>query len=504
VLLAGEQALNHGAMIESLSFLDRGIELQQSHTLSALQLARAYRLRTEALFGLGRLDAVIESSNQVLTTLGNSLPKKSWSLVSAILQEISHQLLSHIQNRKPNKQIQPTEFEEVYRTLWTMAQAYGWLGIYSYFVYAILKMLNISELQDKIVPVVHGYISVAYILRLLLLPQLADFYDKKAQALVKIHGIDATSIDGLWTQGLLYLGQGRWSEANNNFQRVEEIAQRSGDEPYLLRNELQRIGIAYLKGDFRQVAERIEYFESSAIRGANKQYITWASGIRGLMFLHKGLFEDALQHFQQAQKNLHYINDAVVEIFVMGQLALTQIRLGNLTSAHQLADELLRKLLADKFTGYGITGYGFLEGYPSLVEVYLAVWQSEQIDIEPLKLEKKIKQALKILDHYSRVFPIGKPRALLLQGLYKSFQGHTTKAHQHWQHSLNHALAIDMTYEQGLINYTIGRYPLSDNTESVTQLNNLKQAIVIFEELGAIWELEQAQLAYQLLNSELT
>lgn len=61
-----------------------------------------------------------------------------------------------------------------------------------------------------------------------------------------------------------------------------------------------------------------------------------------------------------------------------------------------------------------------------------------------------------------------------------------------------------MTYEQGLINYTIGRYPLSDNTESVTQLNNLKQAIVIFEELGAIWELEQAQLAYQLLNSELT
>lgn len=115
------------------------------------------------------------------------------------------------------------------------------------------------------------------------------------------------------------------------------------------------------------------------------------------MFLHKGLFEDALQHFQQAQKNLHYINDAVVEIFVMGQLALTQIRLGNLTSAHQLADELLRKLLADKFTGYGITGYGFLEGYPSLVEVYLAVWQSEQIDIEPLKLEKKSSKPLRYL-----------------------------------------------------------------------------------------------------------
>ena len=136
------------------------------------------------------------------------------------------------------------------------------------------------------------------------------------------------------------------------------------------------------------------------------------------------------------------------------------------------------------------------EGYASLAELYLNLWENSGGE-QPDETDARAKLAgttCKALLKFGRVFPVGQPRAHLCQGVYEWLLGKPHQAHKSWQKSLSYAQQFEMPYEAGLAHYEIGRHlPLNDPHRS----ERLMQACDIFDKLGAIYDLERAQGALQ-------
>jgi hypothetical protein len=107
-------------------------------------------------------------------------------------------------------------------------------------------------------------------------------------------------------------------------------------------------------------------------------------------------------------------------------------------------------------------------------------------------MKAQARRACKALFSYARVFPIGRPRAYLWQGLFEWLSGRPTQAHQLWRKSLAAAERLDMPYAQGLAHFEIGRHlPPDDPNRS----KHLTQACRLFIQLGAAYDLQRAQEA---------
>ncbi|MCI0527435.1 MAG: hypothetical protein L0Y56_08320, partial [Nitrospira sp.] len=121
-----------------------------------------------------------------------------------------------------------------------------------------------------------------------------------------------------------------------------------------------------------------------------------------------------------------------------------------------------------------------------------------QIDTE---IKLLAGRACKALHRYARIFPIGRPRAWLWQGLYDWLAGRPSKAFKTWKKSLATAEQLVMPYEQGLTHYEIGRHLESDDPARGVHLN---RAYEIFIKLGAAYDLARTQAALDKTNHETT
>jgi hypothetical protein len=89
---------------------------------------------------------------------------------------------------------------------------------------------------------------------------------------------------------------------------------------------------------------------------------------------------------------------------------------------------------------------------------------------------------------FARVFPIGRPRLLLLEGLAAWITGSRGKAQSAWAESLEQGQALGMQYEVGRTHLEIGRR--LDPADPARQ-EHLEKAAGVFMETGA--ELERSQ-----------
>ena len=90
----------------------------------------------------------------------------------------------------------------------------------------------------------------------------------------------------------------------------------------------------------------------------------------------------------------------------------------------------------------------------------------------------------------ARVYAIARPRANIYQGTIHWLNCKPQKAHQAWQKGIHNAKALEMRFDEGLAHYEMARHlPVEDQERQA----HLHQAICIFTELGAVYNLERAQ-----------
>jgi tetratricopeptide (TPR) repeat protein len=164
----------------------------------------------------------------------------------------------------------------------------------------------------------------------------------------------------------------------------------------------------------------------------------------------------------------------------LGLLALAHLRQGNTEQALEIASYVVDHIGRSAPIGYVAFG-----GYMAPAEVFLKVWETSN----DKSYAKPARQDLGQLKRYTRRFPIGEPRFLLLRGCYAWLSGNHRRANRLWQQAIKRAQELGMFYEMALARYEIGRHHADDDERR----KHIQQAAVIFDQLGATYHADEAR-----------
>lgn len=124
----------------------------------------------------------------------------------------------------------------------------------------------------------------------------------------------------------------------------------------------------------------------------------------------------------------------------MGQSSLQRERFDDAERYVQEAISLLGKSAPNV--------YSMLESYATMGGLYLTL-----AELKRQKSEAYLTSAeagCRILRGFARLYPVGRPRSLILQGRLSALRGDREKSNQSYQQGLEAARAFGMTYEQKL------------------------------------------------------
>ena len=176
----------------------------------------------------------------------------------------------------------------------------------------------------------------------------------------------------------------------------------------------------------------------------------------------------------------------VLQTELLGGLCLAHLRQSaRLRSTHELAARQhmekslqIARDLAELTGGGRPNNYSELPAYAHPAEVFLTLWEDRYPEED---LPDWAGKACRSLQGYAKVFPIGRPRALLLHGRCAWLSGKPQRARAAWAQSLAAAQELDMPYDEALAHFEIGHRAEVDDP---ARLQHLGQATAIFGKLG--------------------
>ncbi|MFN8458085.1 MAG: adenylate/guanylate cyclase domain-containing protein [Anaerolineae bacterium] len=364
-------------------------------------------------------------------------------------------------------------------------------------LYTALRSLNLAEAAGPSPELARGYASVGVIIGFIPIHRLAAAYCRRALRLAQqLPNLSARAWVSLLA-GVYQAGVGRWEQAADLLQQVIKLADRLGDRSRRDDGVSNLAVVEYFQGRFAASAKLFDELAASAQRRKDAHNQGWA--LRGQVYnlLPQGRWPEALAKLETLQTLLSQHNDIVDEalhIDLHGLLALVFLRLDEpekALAAAETACQLIHKTPPTSFLS--------LPGYAAVVETYVSL--REPSSPAPLLLcpPAHVKQALKGLRNFTRVFPIGRPRLYLWQGVYEWSLGHRKQGLDLWRKSLESAAQLGMPYSAGLTHYEMGRrLPPTDPARR----EHLARAADIFNRLGAAYDAERAQQALELCHSE--
>jgi len=513
---AGEQALHNYANQEALHFFSDALKVSGDagrvsrgdypsspatrHPSLVFRRARWERQLGESHFGLGNLVESREHFQRALALLGWPAPATRTRLIATLLTQTLRQIA---------QRVWPAVFVRRARDdraqLLEAARAYERYGEIAYFanekttaVAAALRTLNLAERAGLSPELARAYANLCVTAGLVRMRRLAKAYGdlarETAQSVNHLHTLARV----LSRTSVYSLGVGQWAEVEDRVGRAVEIFDRLGDQ----RQEAEGLGLlaaaAFFQGNFARGAELRADLYAEARHSGNVQHQAW--GLRGQAenILRLGQTDEAIGLLETVVGWLAGSRDRHGQIQANGLLAVACLRSGDLRRALQAANTAAA-LIAQSSP----TVYSALEGYAGVAEVYLALWEdvsspsaiSRQLPVTSYQLSvirDSALQACAALSRFARVFPIGRPRAWLWQGLSDWLAGRPTQAHTAWRKSLAAAERLGMLYEQGLTHYEIGRHL---DARDPARSQHLNRAVEIFNRLGAAVDAERARVA---------
>jgi tetratricopeptide (TPR) repeat protein len=487
---AGEQALQSYANQEATGFLGETLALDDRiKTAPPLRRARWERQMGEAYLGLGKFGESRAHLEQALALLGQSVPGSRGSFTASLLGQTVHQMVhrvrkSHVARRAPNESMLSEKDAmrlEAARVFTTLGNLYYFANEANLLLYAVMRSINLVEGIGPSPEAAQAYSNLCVISGLIQLHALAETYSRLAQAASESVGQLPTQVFVLLRINLYRTGVGRWQEAEDGLRQAMEISDRLGDRTnWIGAAAVLFVGYS-LQGKFTRNVELAIAVRKSARRIGNAAFEVWGLNTQAYCELLLGRSDEALGLNQATQALLPEVEntDRVAKMDAYGLLVKLHLHHGDMGSVKQHI-ETLAMLVAQSSP----TAHAVFNAYDSFAEAALALWEANRQEPKS-EFESSATRACKSLQAYARVFPVGKPRALLRQGLYDWLAGKPAKAAKHWQTALAKAEKLEMPYDQALAHYTIGRYLAEDDP---ARQEHLKRASALFAELGAVYD----------------
>jgi hypothetical protein len=279
---------------------------------------------------------------------------------------------------------------------------------------------------------------------------------------------------------------GNWTAAREAFTEGLAITQRLGDQRRWGELAAQLAQVLYHQGEFDRLAEWSAEMSAMASRADDDQRKAHALLADVWVWLPQGRLDAAVTQLQAVTELLAGRGSRADEILTDGLLALACLRRHDNERARLAAQRAARLIAQSQPFAVHI-----LEGYASVAEVYLTLWEAGDH-----AAARPARQACAALRQYARAIPVARPRAWLWQGLGAHLSGHHRRGLAAWRKSLAAAERLAMPCEQGRAHYQLGRHlPPGDPS----RLAHLTRAGEIFADIGAVYELGHIQAAMQRL-----
>jgi class 3 adenylate cyclase len=512
---AGEQALSTYANQEAANFLGELLRLSAGLTLTAegtLQHARWERELGEALLSLGRNVESNEHLEQALKLLrrpvATSHAAVALGLPAQVARQAAHRLWPARFIGQAHTSEARTRWIELARLYALLAENYYFAGDKLHTIDAVLRGLNSAERAGPSAELARAYASAGVIAGLIPLRALAESYGQRARDTAQgVHALPAVAWV-LLINSLYHTGVGHLVLVRPMIEQALELAERLGDRRRWEEILVLKAKVTYHQGDFPLSRQQNADLYASARRRNDKQGLLWGLAGQAENLLMLGQAGAALPLLQACQAFSAKVDD----IRTYGGLAFAHLQCDQYELAQIAAERALSVMLAASPTSVIL-----LEGCTNTATVLLALWEQDiaacslqlaawavpddnvqaTIKNRPSAIAKAARQACVALNHWARIFPIGQPRALLMQGLCNWFDGRQPAAHKAWQQSLALATELELPYVSAQAHYELGRHADGD-----ARLKQLTEACDIFERLGASYDMRLAQQALRVTSQQ--
>jgi tetratricopeptide (TPR) repeat protein len=361
------------------------------------------------------------------------------------------------------------------------------LGIVYYFtsqrlasLYAALITLNLTERAGPSPELAQAYAQMCVAAGFVPLRRLAEAYGHQAEALAQQLGHLPTLARVLINVGLYKVGIGDWAKVRAKLEQAREICERLGNQREWGECLIILVASTLWEGDSARSQELSRTMEVAARHHNNPLQLVFALDGLSIHALRAGRAAEVATMMDEA-----LAQPAPREIKSYSHKALAHLRMGELQTAREAADETLRRL-----GQYPSMLLPLLESFSELAEVYLQLWQASTSARERAELGAMMQRVCRYLHAYARTFPIGLARAWWWQGEWEWAQGKQPKARRAWEKCLAAAERLAMPYDEGLAHYALGSHlPATDSNRQ----RHLTRAAELFTRLGDRYDLERVQ-----------
>jgi class 3 adenylate cyclase/tetratricopeptide (TPR) repeat protein len=474
---AGTEALREGAYAEAVRFFTALLEVddgdpsglagagqhQGTPDAAAIRRARWEHQLGDAYLGLGQLAPEQEHLHAALALLGRRTPASGRRLPGKLAWQLGQQLRNRVWPRPL-----VASSAETRAALEEAAEVYERLFLVDYHasqrvraVHQAVKGLNLAEAAGSRSAEARLAAACSVGAGLLGRHRVAEGYLGHALAALEGAGDPSARASVLQSVALYKLGVGRWAEVREHLDDAAAIVRRLGDPRRLA--EITGLGVweRYFQGDLPALRPMLAELDRLGRHSGDAQVRAWAVAGHAVAGLRTGDLAEAASALSRRR--------------APAPEALLALQLGDRAGAVELLRQALEQAARPLVKCY------WFDLYAMSAEVALALWLDRrgrgEGDAGPWRA--MATQGVGHLGRYARVFPIGRPRALLHRGLIAWTDGRASPARRDWRAALAAAERLDMRYEQALALDMLGRHGEPGQRQAARE-----RARALFEELG--------------------
>ena len=518
--LAGEEALSSSAYREAVFYLERAVAIVSAglprEPEGALQKARR---AVAAITGIGRApidqrsdrfrlgrwegrlsDAYGRLSNhaeayrrgeRALDLLGLPMPRGGAGLalglpVQAALRALMTAWPARFEGRSERARAVLLEATRI-QTRVTEACFYTQESLPM--LWSGLSLLNLGEPAGPSADLACGYALMAAVAGVIPLHAAAEAWSRRALALVEQVGEPFDVAFVLQRVSSYRLWMGDFRVAEEGFTREIAIAREVGDQRLLGDALLCTVFAATYEARFSHVERVFGDLDPWMHRTGDKQLLCGGRVAEAYAKVRLGKIDEALALCEEARPIADASAVSHDDIRCYGVLALAAQRNGEPERARRAAERALAVIRVTRPVAYWT-----YDGLVAVAEAALMLWEDRDL-APPHEREgaaSLARDAVRGLEAFAAIFPIGKPGALIWRGLTRWLSGERGDALALWDRAVAEAARLRMPYEEARARLEIGRHLAPRDPIGRRQL---ARASAILEDLGATTDRALAEAA---------
>jgi class 3 adenylate cyclase/tetratricopeptide (TPR) repeat protein len=499
---AGEQAVQNYANKEAIQFFSQALALEEKLPGPDIgRMSRERRVRRArwhnrlalAHYGLGSLPDCNKHVHEALRLLESPMPQSSFQIALGLLPQVVRQVFHRI---FPSQFIGAAKDVRERDVAIEVARLYELLGrIYFYsnetlpIMYSVVRFLNEAERAGPSPELASAYASMAVLAGFAQLHQLAETYVGRALTVAKEVNQPSNLITVYVVTSAYLITVGKWEDVRRRVEEAKAICEQLGDYRQWGDATAMLGESAFIAGDTAYSMNVQKLLLEDARRRHSPLHQCW--GLLGVAVnnIRWGRAGDALPMLEEGLRILEETPNLASAIEMHGQIALAYLRLSQVEKALTHVEKVFQ--LGEKISP---TVYSMDIGFAGVADVCFELWEkalqdpTQKAEADQRKLFAE--RAVKLLNAFQKVFPIGRPLTPLYQGWYHWLTGRPDAAVKFLHKGLEAALKFNMPYEEGLIRLKLASYE-QGNLEA--RKRNLWRAMEIFEKMGALNELRLAR-----------